>query len=223
MYRAKAHGKGRYEIFDANMRDLITRRLEVENDLRRALERNEFRNYYQPIISLEAGTIVAFEALLRWQHPTRGLLEPIEFIPIAEESGMIRELGWWALDEACRRIAVWRTLHPSFATLSMNVNLSVKQFLDPSFGARLEALLRECQLPEGTLKLELTESSLMGDSRSGGRAAVAVQGARRQPGDRRLRNGLLVAQLPAPVPAGHAEDRPIVHRRDGQRSEAAKA
>jgi predicted signal transduction protein with EAL and GGDEF domain len=171
MYRAKALGKGRYEIFDANMRDLITRRLEVENDLRRAMERNEFRNYYQPIISLEAGTIVAFEALLRWQHPTRGLLEPIEFIPIAEESGMIRELGWWALDEACRRIAVWRTLHPSFATLSMNVNLSVKQFLDPTFGTRLEALLRECQLPDGRFA-------------SGRGAAVAVQRARRQPRDR---------------------------------------
>ena len=164
MYRAKAHGKGRYEIFDANMRELITRRLEIENDLRRALERNEFRNYYQPIISLEGGAIVAFEALLRWEHPTRGLLEPSEFIPIAEESGMIRDLGWWALDEACRSIAVWRTLHPTLTTLSMNVNLSVKQFLDPNFGAKLEALLRDRQLPEGTLKLELTESSLMGDS-----------------------------------------------------------
>ena len=164
MYRAKAHGKGRYEVFDANMRELITRRLEIENDLRRALERNEFRNYYQPIISLDAGTIVAFEALLRWEHPTRGLLEPSEFIPVAEESGMIRELGWWALEEACRSVAVWRTLHTLFASLAMNVNLSVKQFVDPSFAVRLEALLRECKLPEGTLKLELTESSLMGDS-----------------------------------------------------------
>jgi diguanylate cyclase (GGDEF)-like protein/PAS domain S-box-containing protein len=164
MYRAKAHGKGRFEIFDSNMRDLITRRLEIENDLRRALERSEFRNFYQPIISLEGGTIVAFEALLRWEHPTRGLLEADDFIPIAEESGMIRDLGWWALEEACRQVAVWRTLHPSFANLSMNVNLSVKQFLDPSFGARLENLLGECQLPDGTLKLELTESSLMGDS-----------------------------------------------------------
>ncbi len=164
MYRAKAHGKGRYEVFDTNMRDLITRRLEIENDLRRAIERHEFINYYQPIISLETGTIVAFEALLRWEHPTRGLLLPKEFIPIAEESGAIRELGWWALAEACRQIAVWRTLHPSLASLSMSVNLSVKQFTDPSFGGKLEALLRETQLPEGTLNLELTESSLIGDS-----------------------------------------------------------
>jgi diguanylate cyclase (GGDEF)-like protein/PAS domain S-box-containing protein len=164
MYRAKALGKGRYVVFDSNMRDLITQRLEIENDLRRALERKELRNYYQPIISLECGTIVAFEALMRWQHPTRGLLEPIEFIPVAEENGMIRELGWWALEEACHQIAEWRQLHPSFANLSMSVNLSVKQFVDPNFGPKLEALLKECNLPEGTLKLELTESSIMSDS-----------------------------------------------------------
>ena len=164
MYRAKALGKGRFVVFDANMRDLITARLEIENDLRRALERDELRNYYQPIVSLESGTIVAFEALLRWQHPTRGLLEPIDFIPVAEENGMIRELGWWALSEACRQIALWRTLHPSFAALSMSVNLSVKQFVDPTLGPKLEALLKECALPEGTLKLELTESSIMSDS-----------------------------------------------------------
>jgi diguanylate cyclase (GGDEF)-like protein/PAS domain S-box-containing protein len=166
MYRAKAHGKGRYEVFDTDMRNLITRRLQIENDLRRALERDEFRNYYQPIISLESGSIVSFEALLRWQHPTRGLLEPLEFIPIAEESGMIRELGWWALVEACRQIAAWRAMHPKLSALSMCVNLSVKQFMDPSFGTRLEGLLRQTALPEGTLKLELTESSLMGDSAS---------------------------------------------------------
>jgi diguanylate cyclase (GGDEF)-like protein/PAS domain S-box-containing protein len=161
MYRAKALGKGRYVVFDANMRDLITQRLEIENDLRRALERQELRNYYQPIISLETGMIVGFEALMRWQHPTRGLLEPVEFIPVAEENGMIRELGWWALTEACRQIAAWRSLHSSFANLSMSVNLSVKQFVDPSFGGKLEALLREWKLPEGTLKLELTESGIM--------------------------------------------------------------
>ena len=170
MYRAKALGKCRYVVFDAAMRELITQRLEIENDLRRALERREFRNYYQPIISLESGAIVGFEALLRWQHPTRGLLEPIEFIPVAEENGMIRDLGWWALAEACGQIAVWRTLHPAFGTLTMSVNLSVKQFVDPNFGAKLEVLLRECNLPEGTLKLELTESSIMSDST----AAVAL-------------------------------------------------
>jgi diguanylate cyclase (GGDEF)-like protein/PAS domain S-box-containing protein len=164
MYRAKALGKGRHVVFDANMRDLITARLETENDLRRAIERHELRNYYQPIVSLESGAIVAFEALLRWEHPTRGLLEPVDFIPVAEDNGMIRELGWWALSEACRQIASWRMLHPSFASLSMSVNLSVKQFVDPTLALRLEGLLKECNLPEGTLKLELTESSIMSDS-----------------------------------------------------------
>jgi diguanylate cyclase (GGDEF)-like protein/PAS domain S-box-containing protein len=170
MYRAKALGKGRYVLFDANMRDLITQRLEIENDLRRALERQEIRNYYQPIISLESGMIVGFEALMRWQHPTRGLLEPLEFIPVAEENGMIRELGWWALTEACRQIATWRKLHASFANLTMSVNLSVKQFVDPSFAVKLEGLLQEWSLPEGTLKLELTESGIMSDSA----AALAI-------------------------------------------------
>jgi diguanylate cyclase (GGDEF)-like protein/PAS domain S-box-containing protein len=170
MYRAKALGKGRFEVFDADMRKLITQRLEIETDLRRAMERDEFCNFYQPIISLECGTIVAFEALLRWQHPTRGLLEPADFIPVAEDTGMIRELGWWALEEACRQIVVWRLLHPSFAKLSMSVNLSVKQFVDPLFGTRLAVLLEECNLPDGTLKLEITESSIMSDST----AAIAL-------------------------------------------------
>ena len=164
MYRAKALGKGRYEVFDADMRAMITQRLQVENDLRRALERQELFNVYQPIISLESGTIVAFEALMRWHHPTRGLLQPIDFIPVAEETGIIREIGWWALSEACRQIAVWRAMHPSFAHLTMSVNLSVKQFAQPNFGAKLERLLTEHNLPDGTLKLELTESSIMADS-----------------------------------------------------------
>jgi diguanylate cyclase (GGDEF)-like protein/PAS domain S-box-containing protein len=170
MYRAKALGKGRHEVFDARMRDQITLRLELENDLRRALERGEFRNFYQPIVSLDTLAIVGFEALMRWEHPTRGLIEPLDFIPVAEENGLIRELGWWGLTEACQQIASWRAMHPSLAALTMSVNVSVKQFVDPSFGARLEGLLRDCQLPEGTLKLELTESSIMADSS----AAIAL-------------------------------------------------
>ena len=171
MYRAKALGKGRYEVFDANMRDQITERLEVENDLRRALERDEFRNYYQPIISLECGTIVAFEALLRWQHPTRGLLEPIEFIPVAEETGMIRELGWWALS---RGMPPDRGLEnaPPVVRPAVDERQSVGEAVrrpDLS-GASSKRLLRECNLPDGTLKLELTESSIMSDST----AAVAL-------------------------------------------------
>jgi len=163
MYRAKSGGKARFEIFDAEMRASVTRRLEIETDLRYAIEREEFRNYYQPIISLESGRIVGFEALLRWQHPTRGLVGPNEFIPVAEETGLIRQMGWWALAEACRQLAEWRKLGPEYGALTMSVNLSVKQFPQPQFAEKVDALLQELGLPDGSLKLEITESSLITD------------------------------------------------------------
>ncbi len=169
MYRAKSLGKARYEVFDADMRASITSRLQLETDLRHAVDRLEFRNYYQPIISLETAKIAGFEALLRWQHPKRGLLEPMEFIPVAEETGMIRELGWWSLTEACRQLAEWRKLCPS-SDLNMSVNLSVKQFLQPNFATQIDVLLRQLDLPADALKLELTESTIMTDPS----AAVAL-------------------------------------------------
>ncbi len=160
MYRAKSLGKARYEVFDADMRASVTYRLQLETDLRHALERNEFMNFYQPIISLETGKIAGFEALMRWQHPTRGVVEPGEFIPVAEEMGLIRELGWWGLCEACRQISEWRKQFPD---LTMSVNLSVKQFVQPNFAAQLEKLLQDNSLSAGVLKLELTEGSIMAD------------------------------------------------------------
>jgi diguanylate cyclase (GGDEF)-like protein/PAS domain S-box-containing protein len=163
MYRAKALGKSRYEIFDAEMRASVTNRLQLETDLRHGIERQEFRNFYQPIVSLQSGAIVGFEALLRWQHPTRGIVEPGEFIPVAEETGLIRELGWWALSEACRQLAEWRGLCPLYDELTMSVNLSVKQFLQADFAGQVAELLRKLQLKEGALKLEVTESSIMTD------------------------------------------------------------
>src|SRR6266566_2280335 len=114
MYRAKSLGKSRYEVFDADMRASLVARLQVETDLRHALERGEFRNFYQPIVALDSGRIVGFEALLRWQHPTRGLIGPEEFILVAEETGLIRELGWWNLREACRQISEWKAQSDSY-------------------------------------------------------------------------------------------------------------
>jgi EAL domain-containing protein (putative c-di-GMP-specific phosphodiesterase class I) len=163
MYRAKSLGKARYEIFDAEMRASVTSRLQLETDLRHAIERQEFRNFYQPIIAVESGKIVGFEALLRWQHPTRGIVGPDEFIPVAEETGSIREMGWWALNQACRQLVEWRKLGPEYADLTMSVNLSVKQFPQPRFAEKVDELLRELDLPQGALKLEITESSLMSD------------------------------------------------------------
>ena len=163
MYRAKSMGKARYEIFDADMRAGVVARLQLEMDLRRALEHQEFHNVYQPIVSLAAGQIVGFEALLRWQHPTRGLLGPEQFIAVAEETGLIRDLGWWNLREACRQMTEWRTDYSAYSQLTMSVNLSPKQFLQANLVEDIGNLLRELKLPPQALKLELTESTVMGD------------------------------------------------------------
>ena len=166
MYRAKSLGKARYEIFDADMRASVMARLQLEMDLRRALERGEFSNFYQPIVSLATGEIVGFEALLRWEHPTRGLLAPEEFISVAEETGLIRELGWWNLHESCRQMAEWRTKYDVYSDLTMSVNLSPKQFLQPNLLRDIQSLLLDLGLPPTALKLELTESTVMGDPTS---------------------------------------------------------
>lgn len=163
MYRAKSMGKARYEVFDADMRASVMARLQLETDLRHALERGEFRNFYQPIVKLVSAEIVGFEALLRWQHPTRGLLGPEEFIPVAEETGLIRELGWWNLREACRQITEWRAAQDAHSHLTISVNLSAKQFLQPNLVADISKLLRELALPPEALKLEITESTVMAD------------------------------------------------------------
>jgi len=163
MYHAKSLGKGRYEVFDAKMRASVMARLQLETDLRHALERGEFRNFYQPIVNLASGEIAGFEALLRWQHPTRGLLGPIEFIGVVEETGLIRELGWWNLSEACRQISEWRASSKTNRDLIISVNLSAKQFLQPNLVADISNLLREINLPPEALKLEITESTVMKD------------------------------------------------------------
>jgi len=163
MYRAKSLGKARYEIFDADMRASLVARLQVETDLRHALGREEFRNFYQPIVALDSGRIVGFEALLRWQHPTRGLIGPDEFIHVAEETGLIRELGWWNLREACRQLSDWKANSDNYLNFTMNVNLSAKQFLQPNLVEEIGDLIRELDFSPKTLKLEITESTVMID------------------------------------------------------------
>jgi diguanylate cyclase (GGDEF)-like protein/PAS domain S-box-containing protein len=163
MYRAKSLGKARYEVFDADMRASVMARLQLETDLRRALERGEFRNFYQPIVALVSGEIAGFEALLRWQHPTRGLLTPNEFIPVAEETGLIRDLGWWNLREACRQISEWRASASAHRHLTISVNLSAKQFLQPKLVEDIGKLMHDLALPPDALKLEITESTVMAD------------------------------------------------------------
>ena len=163
MYRAKSLGKARFEVFDADMRASVMARLQLETDLRRALERNEFRNFYQPIVALDSGHVVGFEALMRWQHPTRGMIGPEEFIFVAEETGLIRDLGWWSLREACQQMSSWRARSKAYLDLTMSVNVSAKQLLQPHLVEEMKKLLTETALPPEALKLEITESAVMAD------------------------------------------------------------
>jgi diguanylate cyclase (GGDEF)-like protein/PAS domain S-box-containing protein len=162
MYRAKTLGKARFVVFNTDMRASVLARLELETDLRRAIERQEFRNFYQPIVNLETGEITGFEALLRWEHPTRGLLAPKEFIPIAEETGLIRELGWWNLHQACIDISDWNAVRAD-RPLTISVNLSIKQFIQPNLVEKIRNLLQELNVSPEILKLEITESTVMED------------------------------------------------------------
>jgi diguanylate cyclase (GGDEF)-like protein len=161
MYHAKEKGKARYEIFDAVMHARAVARLQLENDLRRALERQEMVVYFQPIISLATNKIAGFEALVRWQHPQRGFVSPGDFISIAEETGLIIELGRWVLEESCRQMRAWHLQHPSEKPLSISVNLSGKQFTQSNLIEQIKQILDETGLNPRSLKLEITESVVM--------------------------------------------------------------
>jgi len=164
MYRAKSLGKARYEVFDTDMHNQAMMLLQLETDLRYAIERHEFQLHYQPIFSLTTGKMIGFEALVRWQHPERGLLLPGEFIPIAEETGLIIPIGWWVIREACRQMQAWQE-HFGNSTvttsLTLSVNFSVKQFMQPELVRQLDQILQETEFDASRLRLEITESVLM--------------------------------------------------------------
>jgi diguanylate cyclase (GGDEF)-like protein/PAS domain S-box-containing protein len=161
MYNAKGEGKARYCLFTSDMRDKAVARLEMETELRRALDQNQFHLNYQPICKLATGRIIGFEALLRWHHPRRGLIAPVEFIPIAEETGLIVPLGWWVLREACAQASSWQKMFESDPPLTIAVNFSARQFQQKEVVAQIQAILVETGLLPGTLKLEITESVIM--------------------------------------------------------------
>jgi EAL domain-containing protein (putative c-di-GMP-specific phosphodiesterase class I) len=135
--------------------------LKLEADLRRAVEHNEFLVHYQPIVSLSGGRVMGFEALVRWQHPTRGLIAPLEFIPVAEETGLIIPIGQWVLRDACRQLHAWNHRFPVNPPLSISVNLSSKQFLQPNLTEQIRRVLKESRLDPRHLRLEITESVIM--------------------------------------------------------------
>lgn len=161
MYYAKSRGKAQYAIFDATMHTHAVGLLQIEADLRRAIDRQELALHYQPIVALETGRVAGFEALLRWEHPQRGFIPPSEFIPIAEDTGLIIPIGRWALTEACRQMCRWRTQFPVLDTLFVSVNISCQQFMQPDLVEQIELILHETGMEPSNLKLEITESVLM--------------------------------------------------------------
>jgi predicted signal transduction protein with EAL and GGDEF domain len=161
MYRAKVQGKKRHVVFDKAMHDRAMELLQLETDLRRALQRREFFINYQPIVSLETGKVSSFEALVRWRHPERGLVMPGEFITVAEETGLIIPLGQWVLAEACRQMREWQKHYYIDEEITVSVNLSSRQFSQADLIDQVSSVLRETGLPSSNLKLEITESMVM--------------------------------------------------------------
>ncbi len=162
MYRAKERGGGTYEVFDDDMRARSVRRLEVENALHRALERDEFELHYQPQVQMGTGAVAGVEALIRWHHPERGIVSPVEFISLAEESGLIVGVGAWALKEACRQAAEWAEI-PRGRPLGMSVNLSARQCAHPELVDLVGDAIAETGVDPETICLEITETAMMTD------------------------------------------------------------
>ncbi|MGK7929930.1 MAG: EAL domain-containing protein [Microcystaceae cyanobacterium] len=161
MYQAKVSGKNCYMVFDQTMRQTALSRLQLENDLRQAIEKKEFILYYQPIIELKQGQLVGFEALIRWHHPIKGWISPVDFIPIAEETGLINEIGWWVTEEACRQLYYWQKEYPHTFPLKMNINLSTYQLTQKNLVGQIENILQQTQVEGKDIKLEITESCFL--------------------------------------------------------------
>jgi diguanylate cyclase (GGDEF)-like protein len=164
MYRAKARGKARWELFDERMRARARERLETESALHRALERHEFRLFYQPIVSIAEARYIGVEALIRWQHPERGLVAPQDFVSLAEETGLIVPLGAWVLTDVCRQYGEWRKDARIDPNVVVAMNLSAKQISHPGIVETVESALARSAIPAANLCLEITESVLLDDT-----------------------------------------------------------
>lgn len=166
LYYAKEHGKARSALFDSAMHDQAMALLQLEMALRWAIERQELQVYYQPIVSLTTGGIIGFEALVRWLHSKQDLISPAQFIPVAEETGLIIPIGLWVLNESCRQLRQWQMQFPDASKLTISVNLSSKQFSQPKLVDQVEQVLKETGLNPNDLKLEITESGIMDNAES---------------------------------------------------------
>jgi diguanylate cyclase (GGDEF)-like protein len=165
MYVAKDRGRGRVEVFDQGMREDVVRRAEVAAELRHALQRNEFCLHFQPLVGLADGELRGFEALLRWEHPERGLVPPGDFIDVAEETNLIVPIGQWVLEEAARQLAAWRDELPEHP-ITISVNLSARQLSDPDLVRTVRSAIETCEIEASALCLEITESVLMEDAQT---------------------------------------------------------
>src|SRR5215216_3779401 len=175
MYRAKEQGPGRYAVFDPAMQARAQERLKLETELRRALEQEEFVLYYQPEVSLHDGKMVGFEALLRWQHPERGLLKPAAFVPIAEDTDLIAPIGRWVLEEACQQAKRWEEERPLASPMTMEINLSSKQLRRQGLVRTVEEALARADLEAHTLALDMTETVLIRTSEDNTQALDALK------------------------------------------------
>ena len=170
MYRAKRLGGASYQVYDTSMHSQVVAQLQLETDIRRAIERQEFVVYYQPIVSLTNYQIVGFEALVRWQHPQRGLISPGEFITLAEETGLILQIDWWVMRQACQQMRLWQEQIPIAQSLTMSINLSGKQFAQANLVEQITQVLQTTNLNPDSLKLEITESTIIENAES----AIAI-------------------------------------------------
>ena len=213
MFQAKNKGRSRVEVFDESLRAKSVARLEIYDDLRHSIDHNELAVHYQPIASVHDDRIVAMEALVRWHHPSRGLLGPMEFIPFAEETDLIFSLGRWVLREACQTMANWRRELPGAENAYITVNLSAHQLSDPELLESISSALTDSGLPPEALVMEVTESMLMSDTS----ASIAMLGGIHEMGvglaidD--FGTGLLLPRPAEALPGQDPQDRQVLRRR----------